>query len=329
MVKPSLSKPSLRREALRTAATRSVGPLERNLEMEPPQGTGDYLRKPTDEFRPDTTNPRWAEIRRPTWEELTGPLENVKDPELRKEVEMIHGLKNSMDQVGQRQPIEAWRNGGWLEITDGERRYWAGKLLGWTHLDVKVLPERPARSKLVQFIVNFQRRDLNTRQSLTNLQNILIEAKETGNEVTTGPDFVKLVGFTETTGFRWWGILQGPQDVREAILSGRVQSVRDAYEISKEGDSTKRAAMIQDPATRRSPPPSQTSPSTSKPASSRGRRAQQIRFGNTSSTDTARYLFERLDPEGAFTPTDWSNLNQINKAWRKLIEKLEHQFATG
>jgi ParB-like nuclease domain len=329
MVKPSLSRPSLRREALRTAATRSVAPLERNLEMEPPQGTGDYLRKPIDEFRPDTTNPRWAETRPPTWEELTGPLENVKDREIRKEVEMIHGLKNSMHQIGQRQPIEVWRNGSWLEITDGERRYWAAKLLGWTHLDVKVLPERPARSKLVQFIVNFQRRDLKPRQALTNLQNILIEAKETGNDVATGPDFVKLVGFTETTGFRWWGILQGPQDVRDAILSGRIQSVRDAYEITKEDDSAKRAAMIQDPAASRNPFSSPASPPNPKTTSTRGRRAQQIRFGNTTSPGAARYLFERADPEGKFTPTDWSNLNQINKAWRSLMEKLERQFPTG
>ena len=37
----------------------------------------------------------------------------------------------------------------------------------------------------------------------------------------------------------------------------------------------------------------------------------------------------RLDPEGTFTPADWSNLNQVNKAWRKLIEKIERELAIG
>ena len=307
---------------MRSAATRSVTPLERGLESEPPLGAGDYLRKPLDEIRPDTTNPRWAEARVPTWQELSGPLENIEDHEIRKEVETIHGLKQSLAQVGQRQAIEVWRNASWYEITDGERRFWAAKLLGWTHLDVKVLPERPVRSKLIQFIVNFQRRSLGIRQSLTNLESILSEAKTEGKEIHNGQELIKLVGFTEATGFRWWGVLNGPEDVRDAIHSGHITSVRDAFMIAKETDPAKRAAMIQDPG-HRIPQTREISRPAPKAPSTRGRRAKQVSFGTTSSAATAKWIFQRLDPQGDFLPTDWDDFKQINQAWKKLFEKIE------
>lgn len=323
-VAPSLSS---RREAMRDAALRSVSPLERGLESEPPLGSGDYLRKPLDEIRPDATNPRWAETRPPTWPELTGPLDQISDPEIRKEVATIHGLKQAMSQVGQRQPVEVWRNAAWYEIVDGERRYWAAKLLGWTNIEVKLLPERPRQWKLVQFIANFQRRALGIRQELANLLRILEEANHEGMAVHSGPELIKLVGFTEATGYRWWGVLQGPQDVRDAILSGTVSSIRDAFVIAQQDDPATRAAMISDPS-QRVTSPRETPRPAAKPASSRGRRAQQVSFGTTSSSAAVRWMFDRLDPRGEFTPADWNDFKQVNQAWKRLIQKIERDAAT-
>lgn len=313
---------SSRREAMREAATRSVSPLERGLESEPPLGSGDYLRKPLDEIRPDPTNPRWAEARPPTWPELTGPLEDISDPDIRKEVATIHGLKLAMNQVGQRQPIEVWRNAGWYEIVDGERRYWAAKLLSWTHIEVKLLPERPRQWKLVQFIANFQRRSLGIRQELANLVKIIGEAEANGTSVQNGAELIKLVGFTDATGFRWWGVLKGPQDVRDGILTGAVTSLRDAFLITQQTDPAQRAAMISDPAQRIATPRESPKPATKRP-STRGRRAHQVSFGTTSSTATAKWIFERLDPQGEFAPANWQDFKQVNQAWKKLIEKIE------
>jgi ParB-like chromosome segregation protein Spo0J len=328
--KPSASAPaspvSSRREAIRDAASRVVTPLERGLESEPPLGSGDYLRKPLDEIRPDPTNPRWAETRSPTWQELTGPLDSIADAEIRKEVETIHGLKLAMAQVGQRQPIEVWRNAGWYEIVDGERRFWAGRLLGWSHIDVKLLPERPRQWKLVQFIANFQRRGLATRQELANLLNVLAEAEANNIVVQSGAELIKMVGFTQSTGFRWWGVLKGPQDVRDGILAGTITSLRDGYLIAQQADPEQRAAMIQDQtlrvaATRETPKP------VVRPRSTRGRTARKLTFGKTSSTATARWIFERLDPSGDFAPQDWGDFNQLNTAWKRLMKKIEQEAA--
>lgn len=319
---------SSRREALRTAATRLISPLEEGLKAPLPEGAGDFLTLPLDEIRPDPTNPRWSGKTPPTWDEVRNP-ESVADLNMRKELEVMHGLAASYEEGGQRQPIEVCKVDGWFQIIDGERRYWALRLAGKPHAVVKLLPELPARLKLIQFIATFQHRTFAFREQLLALQQILVEAANAGKPIESANTLITAVGFTRPTGFRWWGILKGPEDVHRAVASSVITTMRDAYLISQEKDPARRRQMIDDPAQRLPVETRIEKRPHRKTGNSRGRRAHHVSFGRTDSLPLAKAIITRLSPEGSHAEVDWDDYKQVTKLWKDLLEQLAKDLIGG
>lgn len=285
-------------------------------------------------MRPDPDQPRELRI---TFEMLLDPSK-VTDPRTKSRVESITGLASTITEIGQQTTVEVYRDGGHYNIVSGERRYWAGRLAKLETLYAKVLPERPKRLRLKQYIENAQRDELDTRETLKALQSILAESVSIGEPIKSWSDLRKVTGMSNATGSRWWAILSGPEDVREAILAERISSITAAEAIARTVDATERAALIEklaiaekegratevlrEEAGKKVEPPDTAEPTRKGQVG----RPKKVIFGGTPNLQVARTILKRLmgaEPKGI----DWNDPEAISAAFKAAIQLIEDELS--
>jgi len=314
-----------RRQALMAATRQRVGEVERSLDTPIEKGAGEFLRLPLDEIRPDPENPRWGGKKGLTLPEVHSP-ESAKTDTRRRDAEDVRALARTIESTGLHHPIEVWRNGGWYQILDGERRYLALCFLGRTHTDAKLLPEPPKRTRLSQLVVNVQRSNLTMPQMLHNLELILKEAEQAGTPINDAKTFDSYVNLTRTQAFRWWSILEGPRDVREAIHRGVLNRLTAAYDAAREPNIDKRRQLYADgEAQVSSPAAAEAQKSTKK---RRSRKNKRISLGSTTSASVVKYIMESIDP-GSVEGIDWNNDTAAQRSFKKLLRNLERDLSDG
>ena len=175
--------------AITAAVSDNLEEVTRQLERPVDRTRGVFERVSLESVRPDPDNPRnlklsWEELKKGIADLEAGRIEAGERTTRTRNLESIASKADSFKKVGQMQPIIVYRDDrGLLRIVDGEMRYWAARLCGWTELDAKVRAKKPTYLRLEQYAANVLRDDLNLGQQLNNLELMLDEARESGESV--------------------------------------------------------------------------------------------------------------------------------------------------
>jgi ParB/RepB/Spo0J family partition protein len=217
--------------AITAAVSGNLEEVTRQLERPVDRTRGVFERVSLESVRPDPDNPRNLKL---SWEELkngiadleAGRIEAGERSTRTRNLESIASKADSFKKVGQLQPIIVYRDDrGLLRIVDGEMRYWAARLCGWTELDAKVRAKKPTYLRLEQYAANVLRDDLNLGQQLSNLELMLDEARESGESVKSLNELAALMNRPRTTVQQWWAILRdgANEDVKAAIREDQLR----------------------------------------------------------------------------------------------------------
>lgn len=272
-------------------------------------------------IRPDPNQARRLGV---TLDMLRNP-ESVTDAGLREKVEHIGGLAQSLVEVGQELPIVVYRDGSNFRLVYGERRWWAAQLAGLETLVAKVLAERPSDLRLKQYVENAVRVDFTPAETLEALRGVIAESEQMGKSVHNARDLQRRVGIPYSSVHRWWSILNGPQDVIDAIVD-QALPIRVAGEIARIEDSAERAEAIRQALAGSVPARSAEAGVAKAGAKKRKRPMQHLSFGGTRSLEVGRVILQRLrgsDPDSSEVKT----MAAVAKAIRAEIAKLEKELA--
>jgi ParB/RepB/Spo0J family partition protein len=317
--------------AITAAVSGNLEEVTRQLERPVDRTRGVFERVSVESVRPDPDNPRNLKF---TWEELKNGLADVgagrvdggERTQRLKNLESIASKADSFKKIGQLQPIIVYRDDrGLLRIVDGEMRYWAARLCGWTELDAKVRAKKPTYLRLEQYAANVLRDDLNLAQQLNNLELMLEEVREGGEPIKSLNELASLMNRPRTTVQQWWAILRDAnEDVKTAIREDQITSLDAAYTAAQEPDSGRRAALLSGNAL-----PARGAPAK---VSRRGRKLSGVQLGKAKDLEIVRQLIETVGVDVSLGEVDWADAKSVQGAWQKFMkafaEHVNRQKAT-
>jgi len=143
--------------------------------------------------------------------------------------EAIQELATSMRALGQLQPIIVKQAGARYRLVAGERRWRAAKMLGWTEIDARVLPEE-VPELLAQVAENTMRENLQPRELLAAIDRMTQE----GHSATR---IAEALGVAARTVKRYRSLLTDPEAVTLLAQGASLRSVLAARNGgNKKGD---------------------------------------------------------------------------------------------
>jgi ParB/RepB/Spo0J family partition protein len=317
--------------AITAAVSGNLEEVTRQLERPVDRTRGVFERVSVESVRPDPENPRNLKL---TWDELknglaeleSGRIEASERTQRTKNLESISSKADSFKKIGQLQPILVYRDDrGLLRIIDGEMRYWAARLCGWTEIDAKVRTKKPTYLRLEQYAANVLRDDLNLAQQLNNLELMLEEVSEGGEPIKSLNELASLMNRPRTTVQQWWAILRdGNKDVKTAIREDQITSLDAAYTAAQEPDPGRRAALLSGQAL----PARGASVTTVR----RGRKLSAVQLGKAKDLELVRQLIETVGINASLGEVDWADAKSVQLAWQKFMrafaERVKRQKAT-
>jgi ParB family chromosome partitioning protein len=242
----------------------------------------------------------------------------------------IEEFSENIHRHGVQQPIKVYPHGRGYRIAFGERRYLAAKLAGEKTIPAWVLPERPKFLRTLQFSENELRERLKPWERLENIRLIIEEMEAFGEEqIDSASALAKAIGLRLSMANNYFDLLQGPDDVREALRTGKISNIELAAEIAREPDPDKRRmALAVAAAGAKARQTRETLKAAGKVTSTgRGRPATRVSFGSTNKPVVVRRIVEAvlgdsyagdLDME-----VDWNDYRSVTEAWKKLLKYLE------
>src|SRR3990167_5797243 len=198
-------------------------------------GTLNYKIIPISAIEFDPENPRDLVITR---DDLPhGPVET--DPLYEKKLQEFESLKQTAESIkkyGVRNAVEIYKFGTGYRLIHGERRCLSSILAGKKDIPAKVLDEKPndLDVRLLQFIENVQREDLNLYETLNNIRQILNEYKRPETpEFKIDAYFLEgLINRSRTVCFNYLSVLHATSDIQDAIKDGKIRSLEKAVIIA-------------------------------------------------------------------------------------------------
>jgi ParB-like chromosome segregation protein Spo0J len=317
--------------AITAAVSGNLEEVTRQLERPVDRTRGVFERVSLESVRPDPDNPRNLKL---SWEELKSGLADLEAGRIEagerttrtKNLESIASKADSFKKIGQLQPIIVYRDDrGLLRIVDGEMRYWAARLCGWTELDAKVRGKKPTYLRLEQYAANVLRDDLNLGQQLNNLELMLDEARDGGESVKSLNELAALMNRPRTTVQQWWAILRDAnEDVKAAIREDQITSLDAAYTAAQEPDAGRRAALLSGHAL--------PARGAAVKSARRGRKLSGVQLGKTKDLEIVRQLIETVGVDASLGEVDWADAKSVQLAWHKFMkaftERVKRQKAT-
>jgi ParB family chromosome partitioning protein len=259
------------------------------------------------------------------------------------ELERLTELATTIKSSGVINPIVVYKLGEAYRVVAGERRCLASILAGKQEIEARVFNEKPKgfALKLVQWIENTAREDLNLDERINNIRDILHEYQHQHGEMTITPTLLKnITGLSLPQATYYGAVLNAQADVRQMIENGKIRSLdkaaiitgihspelrHEALTACVNGCSLKELRRI---IARGKQNIKKHMVSNKK----RGRSVSRINMGFTLQTKVVRVIVESVLHSShykkyadVFLKTDWANIGQATKMFRKLIEILEHE----
>lgn len=283
--------------------------------------TAVFTQVPLTDIRPDPNNSRNLGL---TIGDLEAP-QAITDSELREEAEYIIELSNTIRQYGQLQPGVGYRTkGGTIQLIAGERRWLACQLADRDEMDVMVYADRPGNEAVTQLIENIHRRGLKPAGMCQGMLQLLEERAAGGEPITTGDQLAKVIGLPRSVAYRWWSVINGPEDVQSAMLEGRLASVYVAEELLKLDKKARARILSESGAGQLTLQDVLSHSSARKPAR---KAAPSLKLGAVNDGRVIKRLVEAVDPAIIPGDMDWSDLGRVKKVWKSLIDDLQESMS--
>jgi ParB family chromosome partitioning protein len=270
------------------------------------------------------------------------PFYDRKSEELEKLKELAHTIESS----GIINPIVVYKRGELYRVVAGERRCLASFLAGKNEIEARVFNEKPRGFdlKLIQWIENTAREDLTLNERIDNIREIIREYQHQHGESTISATLLKnIIGLSLPQATYYLAVMQAPDDVQQMIVEGQIRSLDKAAVISGIDNSELRSEALtacingcslkelRNMITR----DKQTIRRQSLQSLSlkRGRSVSRVNMGFTLKTDVIQAIvysvlnqIEFKKYSDVFSKVDWNHYEQTTRAFRKLIEILEHEI---
>lgn len=263
------------------------------------------------------------------------------------ELEKLQELAATIESSGLINPVVVYKRGEVYRIVAGERRCLASILAGKHEIEARVFNEKPKgfELKLIQWIENTAREDLTLDERINNIREIIYEyQQQQETPVTFSATLLKnVIGLSLPQATYYMTVLNAPEDVKQLIESGKIRSLdkaaiiagissqetrRDALQACVDGCSLKelRKIVTRGKQTLKNEILHETS-------AKRGRVVTRVNMGFTLNTGVIQTLIESVINRAEykryadiFLKVDWDHIDQTSRAFKKLIEILEHEI---
>lgn len=264
------------------------------------------------------------------------------------ELERLKELSTTIESSGVINPIVVYKRGELYRIVAGERRFLASILAGKQEIDGRIFNEKPKGFdlKLIQWIENTAREDLTLDERINNIREMLHEYQIQNGQINLTATLLKnLTGLSLSQATYYMAVLNAPQDVKQLIESGKIRSLdkaaiiagidslevrREALQACIDGSSLKELRKV---IARSKQDQNFKNKTLEQRSIKRGRVVTRINMGFTLNTSVVQTLIEsvinRMEYNkyaDIFTKVDWSHIDQTSRAFKKLIEILEHEI---
>jgi ParB family chromosome partitioning protein len=197
-------------------------------------------------IEPDPQNPRELKL---SMSDIYNGV-NSTEPfylEKQRELEELKHLSETIASKGLINPIVVYKHGEFYRLVAGERRFLASILAKKEDIQAKILPSKPTQPNLriLQWIENSEREDLSLRDRIGNIRSILDEyKKENPNVEITSSVLQKLAFMSSSNSANYLSLLNAPDDIKELINLGKINSINKAVFISSiKEESIRREAI--------------------------------------------------------------------------------------
>lgn len=248
-----------------------------------------------------------------------------------KELVDLIGLANSIRTHGVLNPVLVYENRSLYRLISGERRFLAARIAGLSKIPARIYAEKPRESVLraIQLVENAQRTDLSIDERLQNLEMIRDGIRNETGESMDIPMTMRAMSCSRTMAMWHLRVMEGPQDVRQAIKDGILTSLEKAATLAVIKSQSERRALINSAATTSVADLRDRVRNSARRSRAGGRRRTSVQVRLKTPDIARRFLRAVLnDPEFS----NYSNvvgsverletIDDLDKAWKELIEAL-------
>jgi ParB family chromosome partitioning protein len=270
------------------------------------------------------------------------PLYLRKTEELEKLKELAYTIESS----GVINPIVAYKRGEVYRIVAGERRCLASLIAHKSDIEARVFNEKPKgfELKLIQWIENTAREDLTLIERIDNVRDIVSEYQNQHGKVNVTASLLKnIMGLSLPQATYYLLVMNAPDDVQEAVVSGKLRSLDKAAVLAGVDSPEVRTEALQACINGCSLKELRKVISKEKSASKkqvltaqapkRGRVTTRVNMGFTLNTEVVQTIVSSVLAQNhfrkyadIFSKVDWSHFEQSARAFKKLVEILEQEI---
>jgi ParB family chromosome partitioning protein len=252
------------------------------------------------------------------------------------EFESIRELSHTIESAGLINPIVVYKFNDRYRVVAGERRCLASILLGKTEIEAKVYNEKPNSFdlKLIQWIENTAREDLNLFEKIENIRDMQIEFRKIKQIDLTIKELSSLAGISNPQACNYLAVINGSDNIYELIRTGKIANLDKAALLSNTISSELQNQLIQqclDGANLKSLRQLSNSVSQTKPNIIRtGRKTTRYSMGHTQHANVIQTIVDTviqntkigLNPK-EFEKINWHDPKTAATYFNKMISFLE------
>lgn len=289
-------------------------------------------------------------------------LETIEDPAVRREIISIIDLATTIENGRLIQPIvvkgPSEKSGLALNspgieipIKEGERRFLAHVWLGREEIQSIVIPEGKKQdlqlelqqqidNTVEQIIENTQREALYLDELLESLERINLIHKEAYGEHVSEAFLRRKCGVSKTTGWRYYKLLNVPEDVKAAVMEKRITGLKDAVAYAGiESVEAREQVLIENEKKKAESLSTRKTQSTissqlknqsgkkKKVSQKRGRKSSSVTLGKTENLRAVEYIVSKVlgsrDFKKQFGDVEWKNPDSVSMAWKAFWGAIE------
>ncbi|MDX1900644.1 MAG: ParB/RepB/Spo0J family partition protein [Gammaproteobacteria bacterium] len=262
------------------------------------------------------------------------------------ELEKLKELAVTIQQSGIINPIVVYKRADHYRVVAGERRCLASILCGQQEIDARVFNEKPKgfELKLIQWVENTAREDLNLSERIENIRDILNEYARQNMNAEISPTLLKTItGLSLPQASYYISVMNAHEELQSVIRKGMITSLDKAAVIASVTSDTLRDEMLKACVEGCTLKELRHILSKGKKAvkleskinvlkKQRGRSASKVNLGATSKPRVVETIVHSVLNQQAylqyaeqFANIDWKHYDHASKSFRKLVEIIEHE----
>jgi ParB family transcriptional regulator, chromosome partitioning protein len=243
----------------------------------------------------------------------------------------LQELADSIKEEGVTQPIRIYPQGEGYRLIFGERRWLASILAGKKTVPAIVVKRQPSNLRMLQTMENLKRKDVLAWERIEAIRDLIKEAEKNGDfKLTQATDLAPLLKIGRTHCYRYFNLLSAPDDVAAAMQRGELTSIRVAAGLAVIKDDEQRRAAIAKALTMEemNNEPGEQKPKKRKASGRTGPKRTRINLGSTTNTAVIKKIIMD-NPTHYANEVDWSDLEQVQAAWKTFLSDIESELKAG